>query len=281
MSTVTQRRSSAKQTTEVMYAEVVSKQQLSSSVIRVVLGGGTLAQFDASPATDAYINAKFLPQDSPLSVPFDSTDVDGIDPEHRPRPRRFTIRNWDPERLQLAIDFVSHGDTGYAGSWAERAVPGDRLQFSGPGGSYRPSPDVDWHLLVGDESALGAIGATLESLGVDQQARVFVVVDGPACEIELPTDGNVEISWLYRSQAADPAALLEGAVAAAEFASGSFDVFVHGEAAEVRAVRKHLIAERGVDPATSSISAYWRRDHTDEAWRQVKRHWLAEQSLDV
>ena len=264
-----------------MYAEVHTVERLSPSLVRVVLTGGTLDQFETPTATDAYINAQFPPPGSPIEPPFGPDDLDQLPTEQRPRPRRFTIRSWDPASQRLAIDFVVHGDVGYAGRWAERARPGDRLQFKGPGGSYRPSPEVDWHLLVGDESALGAIGASLESLGPTSRALVFVVVDGPEHEIDLPTVADVEVTWLHRSTAPDPEALLADAVAAAAFPPGRYDVFVHGEAAEVRAVRRHLGADRGVDLDAASISPYWRRDHTDEAWRQVKRQWVAEQLLDV
>ena len=147
-----------------MYAEVHAVERLSPSLLRLEFSGGTLDEFEASPATDAYIKARFLPADSPLTVPFDDADVDATDADHRPRPRRYTIRRWDPDQRVLTIDFVVHGDDGYAGSWAQRAAPGDRLQFSGPGGSFRPDPAMDWHLLVGDESAFGAIGASLEAL---------------------------------------------------------------------------------------------------------------------
>lgn len=264
-----------------MYAEVHEVVRLSPTLVRVVLSGGTLDEFEASLATDAYINAQFLPEASPITVPFERDDLEGLDPSLRPRPRRFTIRDWDAEHRQLSIDFVSHGEDGYAGSWANRAQPGDRLQFSGPGGKYRPSPGADWHLLVGDESAFGAIGATLESLSSDAHAVVFAVVDTPAHEIDFPSEAAVTMHWLHRATAVDPETVLPEAVAAAQLPAGIFDVFVHGEASETRAVRRHLIADRGVDPDTSSISAYWRRTYTDEDWRQVKRAWMADQSADV
>jgi NADPH-dependent ferric siderophore reductase len=264
-----------------MYAEVSTVEKLSPSLVRVTLTGGTLDEFEATSATDAYINARFVPADSPLTVPFEPGDVATLAPNHRPRPRRFTIRRWDEETRSLAIDFVAHGDVGFAGSWAQRARPGDRLQFSGPGGSYRPSADVDWHLFAGDESALGAIGASLEQLPADARAMAFVVVDTPMHEIELPTAANTDVVWLHRSTAPDPDTLLADAMAAATFPPGSFDVFVHGEASEVRAVRHHLKADRNVDVDAQSISPYWRRRHTDEDWRAVKRQWLAEQSQDA
>jgi NADPH-dependent ferric siderophore reductase len=250
-------------------------------MVRVVLSGGELDAFEASPATDAYINARFLPLNSPVSVPFTDDDLDGVDAKLRPKPRRFTVRRWNADASELTIDFVTHGDVGFAGSWAQRARPGDRLQFSGPSGSYRPSNEVDWHLMVGDESALPAIGASLEAIEPGRQAQVVVVVDDAGCEIDLPSRGYVSITWLHREGADDIEALLPDTVSAMTFPAGSFDVFVHGEAAEVRAVRKHLLAQRGVIADSASISPYWRRTYTDEAWRKIKRNWVADQANDV
>ncbi len=264
-----------------MYAEVQEVVRLSPTLLRVVLTGGTLDQFEASTATDAYINAQFLPEHSPVTVPFGPADLEGLDPALRPKPRRFTIRRWDPEHHQLSIDFVSHGEDGYAGRWASRAQPGDRLQFNGPGGSYRPSPNVDWHLFVGDESAFGAIGASLETLSSAARAIVFALVDSPDHEIDLPSAADVTVHWVHRETADDPETVLVDGVANANFPDGDFDVFVHGEASEVRAIRRLLVADRGVDKDTASISPYWRRQHTDEAWRSVKRSWMADQSADV
>jgi NADPH-dependent ferric siderophore reductase len=216
-----------------------------------------------------------VPEGSPIAVPFEQQDVDDLLPEHRPRPRRFTIREWDERTQTLVIDFVVHGDAGYAGSWAQRAKPGARLQFQGPGGSYRPSPEADWHLLVGDESAFGAIGASLQSLASTAHAVVFALVERPGSEIEFPSSANVAVNWLYREEASNAETVLVDAVRSAVFPIGDFDVFVHGEAGEVRALRQHLVDDRRVDPDSASISAYWRRNHTDEDWRKVKRGFMA------
>ena len=264
-----------------MFAEVRSVERLSPTMVRVVLAGGELEAFEPSPATDAYVNARFVPEDSPVTVPFTDDDLDGVDTALRPKPRRFTVRRWDADTSELTIDFVAHGAVGYAGSWAQRAKPGDRLQFEGPNGSYRPSDEVDWHLMAGDESALPAIGASLEVLPAGRRAEVIAVVDGPDCEIDLPSNGDVSVTWLHREGAADIEALLPDAVAAHAFPDGEFDVFVHGEAVEVRSVRRHLLAERGVSREGASISPYWRRTFTDEAWREVKRNWIADQANDV
>ena len=70
-------------------------------------------------------------------------------------------------------------------SVGRRRATGDVLVFTGPSGGYRPDPAADWHLLVGDESALPAIAASLEALPADAKAVVRLVCDGPAHEIEL------------------------------------------------------------------------------------------------
>ena len=264
-----------------MYGEVRSTQRLTSSMVRVVLGGGDLDEFVPTPYSDQYIFAQFFPGGTPYTAPFDPADFEALDSEHRPRGRHYTVRAWDDNKRELTLDFVAHGTHGYAGPWAQRAQPGDCLQFVGPSGAYAPDPDAAWHLMAGDESALPAIGASLDALTPEARAVVFVVVDDPEDELVLTTPGNANITYLHRHNSEDPATLLPDAVAGLNFAPGPVDVFVHGEAGEVRAVRKHLLSERGIDRKKASISPYWRRTMTDEEWRTIKSAWLADQASDV
>ena len=212
-----------------MYGEVRSTQHLTPSMVCVVLGGGTLDEFVPTPYSDQYINAQFFPGGEPYTDPFDPADFEAFDSDHRPRRRRYTVRAWDDDQQELTIDFVVHGNHGYAGPWAQRAQPGDHLQFRGPGGAYAPDPDAAWHLMAGDESALPAIGASLDVLAPGARAVVLVVVDGPDHELALTTPGDANITYLHRHSTEDPAALLPDAVAALDFAPGPVDVFVHGE----------------------------------------------------
>ena len=126
-----------------MYGEVQTVERWSPSMIRLVFGGGELGNFVSTPFTDQYINGYFSPLKAPYSAPFDPEEVKKTGGVFRPRPRRFTVRKWDVEEKLLTIDFVPHGDEGYAGTWAQRAKIGDRLQFKGPNGAYRPNPEVD------------------------------------------------------------------------------------------------------------------------------------------
>jgi NADPH-dependent ferric siderophore reductase len=162
-----------------------------------------------------------------------------------------------------------------AGPWAAHAGPGDVLVFTGPSGGYRPDPAADWHLFVGDESALPAVAASLEALRPGARAVVRLVCDGPDHEIALSSAAEVDVRWLYRSRGPEDAGLLVDAVRDLAFPHGRPFGFVHGEADEIRAVRHHLLTDRGLTRADLSCSPYWRRTMTDEEWRRVKRDYVA------
>ncbi len=122
-----------------MYAEVKTVTRLSPNMMRIVFDGGDLESFENTPYTDQYINAYFVPENAPYTVPFDLEEARSLGDAFRPRPRRFTVRKWDQSSKQLTVDFVVHGDQGYAGTWALIASACDRLQFNGPNGSYSPN----------------------------------------------------------------------------------------------------------------------------------------------
>jgi NADPH-dependent ferric siderophore reductase len=166
----------------------------------------------------------------------------------------------------MTIDFVVHGDRGLAGPWAAAARPGDVLRLSGPGGAYAPDPDADWHLLVGDESTLPAIGAACERLPAGVRAVAVLEVEGPQEHQELPA--GVEQHWVHRD-GARPDQLVD-AVRALDFPVGRVHAFVHGEAGAVRGVRRHLLDERGVARSDLSVSGYWRIGRDEDGWQADK-----------
>lgn len=263
------------------YGEVVRVEQLSPRMVRVVLGGVGLDDYQPTEWADQYVNALFVPDGAPYGVPFDVEEARTLPAEHRPVGRRYTIRRWDEAAREVTIDVVTHGDTGIAGRWAARARVGDRLQIVGPSGSYTPDLEADGHLFVGDESAVPAIAAALERIPEGRPVVAVVVVDDAASHLDLESPGELVVTWVHRHESeGDPDQVLR-AVEAVELPAGRVDVFVHGEAAEVRAVRRHLVADRGIPKAGSSMSPYWRRHHTDEEWRAIKAQWLAASEQDA
>ncbi|MFF5262230.1 siderophore-interacting protein [Actinomadura viridis] len=252
---------------------VLRTERLTPHLIRVVLGGDGLAGFAAGEFTDHYVKLLFPRPGVGYPEPFDMERIRAELPrEQWPATRTYTVRAWDPEAVELTIDFVHHGDEGLAGPWAAAARPGDPLRFQGPGGAYAPRRDVGWHLLVGDESALPAIGASLERLPEGTPARVFVEVGERGEELELSTPAEAEIVWLYRDGAPVGDALVR-AVEELEFPDGDVHAFVHGEANFVKRLRRHLRVERGLPMDRLSISGYWRRGRDEDGWQSSKREW--------
>ena len=142
--------------------------------------------------------------------------------------------------------------------------------MNGPGGGYRPGPTADWHLLVGDESAIPAISAALAGLPATAEARVVVLVESASHEpsLLLPTDGAV--TFVHRD-AADAEGGLEAAVRAVDWLPGRVHVFAHGEATGIMlGVRAYLLGERGLARDQVSVSGYWRRSRSEDGFRVWK-----------
>lgn len=256
---------------------VLSVSRLGPSMRRVVVGGPGLAGFAPGEFTDAYVKLIFLHPGVEYPRPLDLNAIrEQLPPDQWPKQRTYTVRAWDDEAKHLTIDFVVHGDSGLAGPWAIGAQPGDELLLIGPGGGYAPDPAADWHLLVGDESALPAIGAALDRLPPTALGDVFVEVEGPEHEQALSVPEGVRLHWVHAGGHPEHGvhawgeALVE-AVTALEFRPGQVQAFVHGEAGTVRRLRRLLRHDRGLSLAQLSISGYWRQGADDETWRAVKR----------
>ena len=104
-----------------MYGHVKGVEQLTASMVRVVLDGPGLAGFAMPEATDAYVNVAVPPSGAPYDAVFEPARVRE---EHArgvwPARRRYTVRSWDIASRELTVDFVVHGTVGVAGAWAAR-----------------------------------------------------------------------------------------------------------------------------------------------------------------
>ncbi|WP_433344055.1 siderophore-interacting protein [Micromonospora sp. CA-111912] len=254
-------------------ARVLRTERPTPHLVRLVLGGEELTGLPVGEYTDHYVKLVFPPPGVTYPEPVDLAAIRRDLPSQQwPRLRAYTLRAWDPVAGELTIDIVHHGDVGVGGPWAARLRPGDPVLFTGPGGAYAPSPEADWHLLVGDESALPAIAAALARLPLDAPAKVFVEVADAADEQPLPSPGAVELTWLHRGDRPVGEALV-AAVTALDFPPGDVHAFVHGEATFVRELRRLLRVEHAVPRERLSISGYWRRGMDDEGWRSTKADW--------
>ncbi len=257
-------------------AEVVRATWLTPSMRRVVFTGVDLACLRELPGTDHYLKLLFAPAGCNYGWPFDPDAMRATEPSHRwPVTRTYTVRAYDAARNEMTIDFVVHGDQGLAGPWAARAVPGDRIGFFGPGGAYVPDAAADGHLLVGDESAVPAIAATLERLGERACAAVYLEVNGPEDEIVLTDSPGVEVTWVHRQGRPYGEALHE-AVVEAGVPQGDVQAFVHGNAEMIRRLRRYLFTDVQFNRQRISMSGYWRSGQTEDGWQAGKREFNAQ-----
>ncbi len=266
-------------------ATVVRTDRVTPHLVRVVLGGEGLAGF-APVHTDSYVKLVLPPRGAPYAAPFDPDEVQAGQPrEFWPCTRTYTVRRWDEAAGELTLDVVTHGDEGLAGPWASAARPGDAVVLFGPGGAYTPGPDVDWHLLVGDETTLPAIAATLERLPAGARALAFVEVADGTEEQPLDLPPGAELTWVHRG-AGVPGTALVAAVLSAPLPEGTVQAFVHGEAGAVRELRRWLRNSLAVPREQLSVSGYWRIGRTEDRWQAEKPEWNAaveaeEQTLSV
>ncbi len=255
---------------------VLHTERITPAVIRLVLGGGDLTGFRAAPFTDSYVKIVFLESGVSYPRPLDLAAVrEQLPAEHQPRLRTYTVRDWDDATCSLTLDIVTHGDVGLAGPWAQALAPGDEVLLVGPGGEYAPDPTADWHLFVGDESALPAIAVALAALPAEAVAYAFLEVPGAADELPLAGPTGAHVTWVHRDSR-PVGELLVDAVTGLQFPTGRVHAFVHGEAGFVKELRRLLRIERAIPREQLSISGYWRAGADDEGWRSAKREWNAE-----
>jgi NADPH-dependent ferric siderophore reductase len=238
--------------------KVLRTQQVSPQLLRVTLGGDDLADF-VSGSFDDHIKVFFplpgaekpvLPQAGPDGIRF---------PEGQPRPeaRDYTPRRFDNAARELDIEFVLHGD-GPASTWAAQAQPGQYLGVGGPRGSFVIPHGFDWHLLVGDDTALPAMARRIEELGPDARVIVVAEVSDASAQIPLATGPHAQVHWVHREDRPEGSQLAP-TLRWLSLPQGEGYVWAAGEAAAMREVRQLLVGERGIDKSRIRASAYWKR----------------------
>ena len=214
---------------------VASVERLTPHMIRIVAAGEDLADFP-SLAPDDHVKL-FVPNGG-----------------EEPARRDYTPRAFDREARTLTLDFAVH-DAGPATAWALAAKPGDPLHLGGPRGSRILRGEVGRWLLIGDETALPAIGRRIEELPPGAEVQSLVAVPGPADEQVFATPARHAARWVHRpvARAADPAPLL-AALETVELAPRTF-AWIAAEAGVARALRARLL-DRGHPLGWMKASAF-------------------------
>lgn len=260
-------------------AHVTGVCRLSPSLTRITVGGAELAGM-TSGGLDQRIKLLFpLPdQDGPCLPQEEPTirAVRAMPRQLRPVPRTYTVRAYRPERHEFDIDVVLHGDTGPGSVFAGRARVGDRIGVLGPnvhcayadrvnGVEYNLELLGQHTLIAGDETALPAIGSILETLPAGVCATALVEIPEAADAQSVATSAELDIHWLPRRELRrrrGVALLTE--LRSLPLPSGDVYAWVSGEASMVKAARRHLVDERGLDRSAVTFMGYWRPGMTED-----------------
>ncbi|WP_120521181.1 siderophore-interacting protein [Arthrobacter celericrescens] len=252
---------------------VLRTEQLSPHLVRVIAGGPGFAGYVNNDFVDRYVKIVFPQPGVAYEEPLDLWKIrDTMPREQWPYTRTYTVRWVDEEAQELAVDFVVHGDEGLAGPWALQAKPGDSLVFTGPGGAYNPDPAADWHLFAGDDAALPAIAASIESLPADAKGLAFLEVDSERDVLEIKAPAGVELSWLFREGVpAGSGSFLLDAVRNAEWLPGRVHVFAHGERGYMKGLRDIFFREHELERGQVSLSGYWAQGRVEDQFQAEKK----------
>lgn len=217
---------------------------------RITLGGTELQGF-TSVGSDDHIKLLFaLSPEEQQAI--DARNL-GREGGARPTMREYTPRRIDLVANELDIDFVLHGD-GPASTWAAQAAPGQTLDIAGPRASMVVPDIFDSYLLIGDETAIPAIGRRLEELPAGRQVLALIQIEDEQEQQPLPSKAQVEVIWIRRHQD-DLLAILDQLA----LPPGALYAWVALEKTLTRQA-KALLLEKGVKDDALKAAAYWRQD---------------------
>jgi len=221
--------------------------------VRVTLGGAELEGFTSASFDDHFKLMLPADADSPLVLPV----IGPEGPQWRddlPRPvmRDFTPRFHDVLKGELEVEFALHGK-GPASEWAARAATGQSVGVGGPRGSLVIPVDYDWHVLIGDETALPAISRRLEELPRGTTVIAMLVVADSADRRVFKTHADLTEQWVADSEQ------LITAVEQLKLPVGEGFAWAAGEAKTIAAIRQILTTTHGMVKDRLRTAAYWKR----------------------
>ena len=236
--------------------QVLHSRRLSPHFVRVGLGGHELEGF-VSASFDDHLKL-MLPATPGTELVLPVPGPDGMAlPPGAPRPlmRDYTPRRYDAAAGELLIDFVLHQGDAPAADWAAQAAPGQPVGIGGPRGSFVVPMDWDWHLLIGDETALPAIARRLEELPTGAKAIALVETGNAADRLAIDTRADLQLHWLLR----DRGESLAQATRRLHLPAGEGYAWAAGEAAAIAATRQVLVDTHGLPKERVRAAAYWKR----------------------
>ncbi|MGP5735575.1 siderophore-interacting protein [Candidatus Corynebacterium faecigallinarum] len=254
---------------------VARTERVSPHIVRVTFSGGELDKlvyqgFDqwfrlAHPISDG---AKL--ENVPTKFGFGGLlKFMALPKDTRPVIRNYTIRDFragsasagpsgapDGSETEMDVDFVVHGTEGVAGPWAASVEPGAPVALIDQGCGWAPV-DAEQSVIVADESGMPAALGILRDMPRDAVGHAIIEVFDEQDRQDVDAPDGVTVHWLTRSPTEDPGTLALPALRELSLPESVYG-FTVGESGLIKAVRRHLVRDRGVPKSDVTFCGYWK-----------------------
>lgn len=242
---------------EIRRVTLLRKEWITPQMLRLTVAGPELATFHTYAADD-HVALVFPLPDGTRNDPVNGPDLLLEWAKPMPPVRKYTIRRYDREALELDLDFVVH-DGGLAADWAAAAEPGETIAVAGPPGAKAFAHTYRHYVFAIDTTALPAVARWLEEadwlVEAGATAEVFIDHDHDSeTSYPLTERPGVTVRWFSRHGGSRLAQQVIDTARPGLQAEQVF-VFAAGEAGDIKPLRRWS-SDQGHD---SLVTGYWKR----------------------
>lgn len=234
----------------------VARQDLTPRMVRLTLRGDGLRELGPSdPAASIRLVVPSSPA-SDLVIPTWNGNEFLLPDGTRPALRTFTPLRIDREAGQLDVEIVNHPG-GAVSRWAAQAQVGSEAAISGPGNGYEIESDVAMFVLLGDETAIPAMGELLSVLPA-VPIEIHIEVESAEARLNFDAPPHAAVTWHVRGEGERPGFALVKVAQTFENFDETSRLWAAGEAAAMQAIRNHLFKELGLPRSVATVRGYWK-----------------------
>lgn len=190
---------------------------------------------------------------------------------YKPNLRTYTIAQQRHDNNEIDIDFMLHGDSGLAASWANNAKVGDSIEIAGGSPKTGMNHNADWFLIAGDMTALPAICVNLRSLPENAKGFIYIEILSEADKRSIEKPINMEIIWVVNPKPGSDETPLANAINQCTWLSGEVSAWAACEFKTMKKIRQFLKIDHALPKERLYISSYWKNGLIEEEHKLVKR----------
>lgn len=217
---------------------ITSKEYITPKMIRIVAKGDELSDFVSKSPDDHIKLIAGMTDDGPIM-------------------RDYTPRAYSNAECMITVDFAVH-EAGPVTEWAIAANIGDDMRIAGPRGSAELTEAFDWVMLIGDETALPAMGRWVEENAGATEITTLGIVTSTEEEQQWESAKPHKALWVHRpaQQDTDSTAALS-LLKEFERPSGKGFIWIAAEASVARAIKSFVLDEWKHPSHHLKSSGYW------------------------